>query len=361
MPLSFLETLDGASHEQIQLIQDPSIGFSAILAIHDTRLGPAFGGVRRFPYRNGTEALRDVMRLSRAMTNKCLLTGVMGGGGKVALIDRPGLDLQAVYRRLGEFIQNLGGRYYSGPDVGTGAEELEAMAEVTEFVTLPGPKGPGDLSAATARGVLAGIRAVLRFLARKDRRFPSDPSEGSWEGLRFAVQGFGEVGYKVAEGIVQRGGHVIGAEVQVDRLERAIDNLGIDFTDPGEIFDVPCEVFVPCALGGILHDLSIERLQCRAVAGSANNILASPEHGLQLAGREILVAPDFVINSGALILGANFHLTGNRDQKAAIDKIEERLFRLFEEAEREGKIPTMFADEAAEERLHSLPKRVFFP
>lgn len=361
MPLSFLETLDGASHEQIQLIQDPSIGFSAILAIHDTRLGPAFGGVRRFPYRNGTEALRDVMRLSQAMTNKCLLTGVQGGGGKVALIDRPGLDLRLVYRRLGEFIQNLGGRYYSGPDVGTGEEELAAMAETTEFVTLPGPRGPGDLSAATARGVLAGIRAVLRFLARKDERYPADPGESSWEGLRFAVQGFGEVGYKVAQGILARGGTVVGAEVQRERLEKAIDTLGIDFTDPGEIFDVPCDVFVPCALGGILHDLTVERLKCRAVAGSANNILAGPEHGLQLAGREILVAPDFVINSGALILGANFHLTGNRDQAAAIDKIEERLFRLFEEAEREGKTPTMFADEAAEARLHSLPKRVFFP
>ncbi len=361
MTLTFLEALEGAEHEQVQLLQDPEIDMVAILAIHDTSHGPAFGGIRRYPYRTGAEALRDVLRLSKAMTYKCLMTGIAGGGGKGVLVDRPGLDLAEAYRRIGRFVQNMGGRFYTGPDIGTSDRELAWLSESTRFVTLPGEEGPGDLSTATARGVLAGIRAVLRFLARKDPRLPGDPAASSYEGLRFAVQGLGDVGSKVVRELCAKGAEVCVSEVREEALSPIREELEVEVEDPGRILDRECDVFVPCALGGILHDLASERLRCRAIAGSANNILAKPEHGRLLHDHGILIAPDYVINSGALILGANFHLTGDRDQEEAIDHIEDILFEIFMRSESEGVSTCELADRMAEERLSKNRGAMFFP
>lgn len=356
MPEHFVEALEAADHEQVQVLRDPGIGFVAILAIHSSRLGAAFGGVRRLAYRELADALRDVLELSRTMTLKCALAGLSGGGGKCVILDHPGLDRKAAYRLLGRYVENMRGRFFAGPDVGTGPAELASMAETTSYVTLPGPEGPGDLAAATARGVLAGLRAVVGFL-----RQGSGPAS-DLEGATFTVQGLGGVGFGVARGIREQGGRVFATDEKSALLRRAADELNIEPVDPGGVFDVGCDVLVPCAIGGILHDLTIERIRCRAVAGSANNVLAAPEHAATLHARGILFAPDYLINSGALILGANFHLTGNRDQGAAIDRIGDELFVLLRRAAAEDCPPSEVADRIAERRLRASRRRdPFFP
>jgi leucine dehydrogenase len=361
MSLQFLEALDGAEHEQVQILQEPEIGFYALLAIHDTRNGPAFGGVRRLAYRNGAEALRDVLLLSRAMTYKCLMAGVAGGGGKVVLLDLPETDLEQAYRRIGYHVENMGGRYYTGPDVGTGPRELSWLSQTTGFVTRPDETGPGDLGRATARGVFAGIGALCRQLSTQDKRYPSDPAAMGMAGVRVLVQGLGEAGGELAAMLGEAGASVLAAELKPDVLEWAVDQHGVEPVDPEEVYETECDIFAPCALGGVLHDLTVGRLRCKAIGGSANNILARPEIAHVLQDRGILVAPDFVINSGALILGAGFHLSAEREQGEAIDRIGEELMQLFERAEREGVPPPLLAEQIAEERLGSKTGKPWFP
>jgi leucine dehydrogenase len=181
--------------------------------------------------------------------------------------------------------------------------------------------------------------------------------------MHFAIQGVGGVGFDVARRLRALGARVTAADEDSERIARARDELGVESVSAGRIYDVGCDVFVPCAMGGILHDLTIERLRCQAVAGSANNILAAPRHARSLAERGILVAPDFVINSGALILGANVHLTGVRDQSAAIDRIESELLELFERAARVEITPFELTEHIARERLMAPSRhgRFYFP
>ncbi|MEZ5989220.1 MAG: Glu/Leu/Phe/Val dehydrogenase dimerization domain-containing protein [Planctomycetota bacterium] len=361
MSLAFLEALDGAEHEQIEILQDPAIGFYAIVALHDTSAGPAFGGVRRHRYRNGAEALRDALLLSRAMTYKCVMAGVPGGGGKTVLLDHPELDAEKGYQRLGRFVENLGGRYYTGPDIGTGPRELAWIGATTRFVTRPDATGPGDLGRATARGLFSGIRAVCRHLGPRDARFPTEPDAQGLEGLRVLIQGLGEVGMNLAGMLHEAGARVLAAEVDADRLGQAVDLWGVEPVPHEAALETDCELWAPCALGGLLHDLTVGRLRCAAIAGSANNLLARPEVARMVHDRGVLLAPDYVVNSGALILGANFHLTGDRDQDAAIDRIGDELLTLFERAEREGLPPSELADRIASERLHARRGAPWFP
>ncbi len=358
MPLTFLETLSNADHEQIQFLRDPDLGLFAIVAIHDSQAGPAFGGIRRCVYPHLVDGLRDVLRLSSAMTDKCALAGIPGGGAKAVVLDRADLDRDAAYRLLGRYVENLDGRWFCGPDVGTGARELALIAESTRFVTVPGSDGPGDLATATARGVIAGLEAVAATLQGTER------DKAELGRFSYAIQGLGEVGSLLAHELRERGARVIASDVDDTRLARAIDQDGIEPCASEEILAAACDVFVPCALGGILHDLSIERLRFRAICGSANNILATDDHGDLLAQRGVLVAPDFVVNSGALILGAGYHLFGERDPSAAIDRIGEELLALFARARSEGLAPTRLAVQIAQERraaARSLGAGPFFP
>ncbi|PIE23907.1 MAG: hypothetical protein CSA62_05810 [Planctomycetota bacterium] len=361
MPTELLEAMIGAEHEQVQILQDLDLGMLAFVAIHDTSQGPAFGGVRRFDYRNPREGLADVLRLSQAMSKKCVLAGVAGGGGKVVLFDHPNLDVPGAYRRLGEYVESMGGRYYTGPDVGTGEAELGFLAETTRFVTRPGAEGPGDLSLATARGVMAGLRAVVRYLSRKHPQYSSDPARQGFEGQHFCVQGLGGVGRKVAQQLHAAGARLTLSELDPDLLSATCAELGAEAVQPGSVYGVDCDIFVPCALGGIVHDFSVGRFRCDAIVGSANNVLAGPEYAQVLWDRGILLAPDFITNSGALVLGANYHLTGDRDQDAAIDRIEDALLEIFEKAEYEGEPPHDLADRMAEERLQAAKGAPFFP
>lgn len=342
MKVSVLDALARNGFEEVLAIHDRRSGLRAFLAIHDSSLGPAFGGVRRLAYVDEEHALRDCMRLARAMTWKCSLAGLEAGGAKLVVLDHPELDLPAAYAFIGDLVERLGGRFYTGPDVGTGPEQLAHVAARTRFVTDPGPGGPGELAAATAAGVLAGMQAAVESL----------DGEADWPRRTVVVQGLGEVGARVAGSLRERGARVLAAEADPERAETVADELDLELVDPSHEFEPDCDVFAPCALGGLLHDLTLQRLRCRIVAGGANNVLASPEHGERLHDRGILYAPDFVLNAGALIRGARFHLEGLREPVAEIGaRIGETTRALLAEAQERDEPPVRVAVREAEARV----------
>lgn len=344
MELNILDAMARGGFEEVQALVDRRSGLRGFLALHDTSVGPALGGIRRWAYRSENEALRDVLRLSRAMTHKCALLGLPAGGGKVVLLEREGVDWPGAYRHLGEVVEHLAGRFYTGPDVGTGATELASVAEATEYVTRPDASGPGLLPEATCEGVFAGMAAALEHV----------DGEVDWPRRTVVVQGLGAVGSLLVRRLVGVGARVIGAEVRLERARALEAELGIEVVDPSEEFDLRCDVFAPCALGGILHDLSVPRLDCRVVAGSANNVLAQPEQGDAMHRRGILYAPDFVISAGALVRGHGFHLEGRRVPVEAIgERIGQVLRELLEAAGEARRPPARFAFDRAEELIRA--------
>jgi leucine dehydrogenase len=346
MAIQILDAMAREGFEQVIALHDSRSNLRAFLGIHDSRRGPSFGGIRRWMYLDESQALRDCLRLARAMTYKCALAELSAGGAKLVIADRPDLDLEAAYRHIGQLVQGLGGRFYTGPDVGTGERELAWVARETRYVSDPGPGGPGELAEATCAGVVAGMEAAL---AARD-------GEVDWPRRTVVVQGLGEVGARVARSVASRGARVLAAELEPARAEEVASELGIEMIDPASEFDPPCDIFAPCALGGILHDLSIARLRCRIVAGAANNVLAQALHGDRLHARGILYVPDFVINAGALIRGATFYLHGVR---APVDEIGRRVGRTTAEilraAAEENLPPERVAVREAERRLDREP------
>lgn len=346
MPVHILDAMAREGFEQVVALHDRASGLRAFLGIHDTRRGPAFGGVRRRVYRDEREALLDCLRLARAMTQKCVLADLPAGGAKVVVLGRSGVDAPAGYHYLAEVVEGLGGRFYTGPDMGTGARELGWMAERTRYVTDPGPRGPGQLAEATAEGVFRGIGVCLEHL----------DGAVEWARRTVVVQGLGVVGEQLARRLVDRGARVVGAEIDRVRARRLATELGIELVDPTRELGLHCDVFAPCALGGIVHDLTLERLRCRVVAGGANNVLTRAHHGDRLHERGVLYAPDVVINSGALVRGAIFHLEGRREP---VERIGERVARVLAgvlaEAARTGEPPVRVAEREAARRLEGTP------
>ncbi|MBI5432969.1 MAG: Glu/Leu/Phe/Val dehydrogenase [Planctomycetes bacterium] len=344
MGVHILDAMSREGFEEVVALHDRRSNLRAFLAIHDTSRGPAFGGVRRWAYYDEDQALRDVLRLARAMTYKSALAELDAGGAKLVILDRPDLDVEAGYRFLGDAIERMSGRFYTGPDVGTGAHELGCLAERTRFATDPGPNGPGELAESTVAGVVAGMEAALQLL----------DGAVDWPRRTVVVQGLGEVGAGVARRLVAAGAKVLAAELDAERAASVAAELEVELVDPSREYDPPCDVFAPCALGGILHDLTLTRLHCRVVAGGANNVLARPLHGDRLHELGILYVPDFVINAGALIRGATFHLTGERE---SVDSIGRRVGRIASEilklAAEEGAPPARVAVREAERRIEA--------
>lgn len=346
--MEITELLTG-DYEQIEVLRDEARGVLAFVAVHSTRLGPAFGGIRRWAYRRPAEALADALRLAEAMTLKCAAAGVPGGGGKAVILMHPETDREAAYRLLGRHVEQMRGRYYTGPDVGTEPRDLEVVAEHTRYVARPGPDGPGNLAEPTAIGVFAGIRAVAERLGHADLR-----------GVHVAVQGLGEVGQRLVHLLRDAGARLTLSDVRREAVE-AVAVPGDTIVDAGEIVSVEADVFAPCALGGVVHDLSLATLRARAIAGSANNVLTAPEHGEALFERGVLFAPDFVINSGALIQGALFHLEGRVPPRERIESIGERVGEILDTARERGVPPERIAYEFARERVAGANVERFIP
>ncbi len=342
MATHILDAMAREGFEEVLGVHDAPSGLRAFLAIHDSSAGPAFGGIRRWAYEDEDGALRDSLRLARAMTYKCALANLPAGGAKMVVLDRPDIDVPAAYRAIGDLVERLRGRWYTGPDVGTGVDELRAVSARTRYATDPGADGPGSLVESTVEGVFRGLEAALVHL----------DGEADFPRRVVVVQGLGEVGAGLAKRLTSLGVKVRASDLDHERAERVAGELGIQLVDPATEFDQDCDVFAPCALGGILHDLTIERLRCRIVAGGANNVLARSAHGDRLHERGILFAPDFVLNAGALVRGALFHLEGRREP---VDTIGQRIgattARILARARGEDTAPSRIAIEEAEDVL----------
>jgi leucine dehydrogenase len=334
-------------HEQVVYCHEPSCGYRGIIAIHDTTLGPSLGGTRFWNYASEQEALVDVLRLSRGMTYKAAVAGLNLGGGKAVIIGDPRVaNREAIFRAHGRFIESLGGRYITAEDVGTSEADMEFVHMETGHVSgLPGMSG--DPSPVTAFGTFRGIKAAAR------ERFGSDEVRG----LTVAVQGLGHVGYHLCRFLHGEGASLVVTDIDPERVKRVVDEFGAKAVAPDAIYDAQAEVYAPSALGATLNDETIPRLRATIIAGAANNVLAEERHGDELHERDILYAPDYVINAGGLIsvYGEVMGWTPERAMRQA-SEIYHTLLRLFERAREEG-IPTYrAADKLALDRIESVAR-----
>jgi leucine dehydrogenase len=337
--------LDTYDYGEVHLKLDKATGLRAIVAIHDTRMGPALGGCRFIHYDSDEAALLDALRLARGMTYKAALAGLPHGGGKSVIV-RPQqhFDRVAMFRAFGRFIDDLRGHYITAEDSGTGLEDMEVIRSVTKWVTGVDPShgGSGDPSPFTALGVRRGIEASVEHKLGKS----------ALAGVRVAVQGVGHVGYHLCKELHAAGAKLTVADVDALKAERAHREFGAKVVPLDAIFDVDCDVFAPCALGSALNDSTIPRLKAHIVAGAANNQLAVPRNGDDLHARGILYAPDYAINAGGLVNVAQ-EVVGYDEAKARAGtmKIHDTLAEIFDRSDR-LKAPTYkVADMLVEERL----------
>ena len=341
---------DFDDHEQVVFCCEPTVGLRAIIAIHDTTLGPALGGCRMWPYASEEEAVSDVLRLSRGMTYKSAISGLPLGGGKAVIIGNPRHDkTEALLRAMGRSIDTLQGRYISAEDSGTTVDDVRVMARETAFVAgilekvaEDGGLRSGDPSPATAHGVFTGVRAAAQYrLGRQDLR-----------GLRVAIQGVGNVGYSLARRLHEAGARLWVSDIYPEPVQRAVETCGAIAVAPEEIYAVEADVFSPCALGAVINDDTLPRLNAPIVAGAANNQLAEDRHGHEMRERGILYAPDYVINAGGVI-DIYYERTGYDRERMMrhVEGIHDTLMEIFRRADAQ-RLPTgTVADRMAEERF----------
>jgi leucine dehydrogenase len=324
---------------------DKSTHMQAIVAIHDSRLGPALGGCRFIEYDTDDAAIIDALRLARGMTYKAALAGLAHGGGKSVII-RPKrhFDRVALFRAFGRFLEDLRGHYITAEDSGTGLEDMEIVRTQTKWVTGIDPShgGSGDPSPFTALGVRRGIEACVKFKLGKD----------DLKGVHVAVQGVGHVGYYLCKELHAAGAKLTVADVDKLKSERAKREFGAAVVDIDKIPEVDCDVFAPCALGAGLNDDTIPHLRASIVAGAANNQLAEPRHGDDLYARGILSAPEYAINAGGLVNVAQEILGYDAEKaRARTLKIFDTIFEIAERARRAMTPTDIIANKMVEERL----------
>jgi leucine dehydrogenase len=328
---------------------DKATQLRAIVAIHDSRLGPALGGCRFIEYDTDADALVDALRLARGMTYKAALAGLAHGGGKSVIIrPKQRFDRVALFRAFGRFIADLRGHYITAEDSGTGLEDMEIIRSVTSHVTGIDPShgGSGDPSPFTALGVRRGIEACVKFKLGK----------ATLQGIHVAVQGVGHVGYYLCKELHAAGAKLTVADVDKLKSERARREFGAAVVDIDRVAEVECDVFAPCALGAGLNDSTIPHLRAPIVAGAANNQLAQPRHGDDLQARGILYAPDYAINAGGLVNVAQ-EVKGY-DAKLAREgtlRIYDTIWDICERSKRLGAPTYKVADIMVEEKLAAVP------
>lgn len=340
---------DFADHEQVVFVSDDKSGLKAIIAVHNSNLGPALGGCRMWPYASEEEAVRDVLRLSRGMTYKSAMARLKLGGGKSVIIGNPRTDkTPALLAAFARALEQLNGRYIAAEDSGTSVADMKYMTQFTRHVAgihdKPSDEGTrsGDPSPATAYGTFVGIQTAVKERLGRD----------SLEGLRVAVQGVGNVGFDLARQLGEAGVKLWVTDIHREPLVQAGKELGATVVAPEEIFGLDVDVFAPCALGAILNDSTIPQLKAKIVAGAANNQLAEPRHGLELMKRGILYAPDYVINAGGII--DVYHERIGFERAALIRHIggiRDNLMEVFERAREEERPTAEVADAIAEERF----------
>jgi len=338
------------NHEHLSFFCDPETGLKAIVAIHNTSRGPALGGCRMFPYASDEEALRDVLRLSRGMTYKSALANLDLGGGKSVIIGDPRKQKsEALLEAMGKHLEGLGGQYIAAEDSGTSVPDLKVMARHTKHVAgivehmgFDGQPSNGDPSPTTAYGVFVGLKAAVKHkLGREDLA-----------GLKVAIQGVGNVGFRLAQHLKEAGAELWVYDIHQENMQRAVDELGAHAASAEDILFLPVDVIAPCAMGAVLNDDSIPRLKATVIAGAANNLLQRPDHDQAVKDRNILYAPDFVINAGGII-DVFYERTGGTSEevRAHVEGIGRTLSEIFKRSDSSG-IPTgTVANTLAEERF----------
>ena len=332
-------------HEQVVHVSDRDSGLRAIIAVHNTRLGPSLGGCRMWHYAHEVDALTDVLRLSRGMTYKAAMAGLPLGGGKTVIIgDSATQKSPALFQALGRAIERLNGSYITAEDVGTSPADMLEIRKNTQFVVGldPANGGRGDPSPATALGCFVGIKAAVRaHLGLADLA-----------GLTVAVQGLGHVGYDLARQLNAAGVRLIVSDVNQANVDRAVQQFGAVAVTPDAIYDVAADIYAPCALGATINDRTLDRLTAKIVAGCANNVLARPDHGDRLMERGILYAPDYVINAGGLIkVYSEYAAMPLAEMEQRVLNIGDTLDAVFKKATLDGITPAKAADILAEARI----------
>lgn len=336
--MDFFSPVAEHDHEQIIAVQNRATGLRGFLAIHDTTRGPAFGGVRIKSYASDEAALRDALNLSRAMTYKASLAELPCGGGKTVILLREGMKRAEAFEAFGCMVESLGGRYFCARDVGIADEDLAAIARGTKYVAKEPSPELGDISEHTAIGVAHGLRACLEFAGITGK-------------IRVAIQGVGSVGYLLARILHERGMELIVADVDAARVGAVAKEFGAKVVGADEIIAAECDVLAPCALGGALSPESAPKIRAKIICGSANNMLTGLDVGDALMKRGIVYAPDYLVNAGGLLRGAEFFLMKRKDSSESLARIYGRTLHVLETA-REKKIsPARAADEIAESRL----------
>jgi leucine dehydrogenase len=343
--------IDKLGHEQVVFCQDRETGLKAIIAVHSSILGPALGGTRFWNYKNEAEALRDVLRLSRGMSYKNSISGIHLGGGKAVIIGDPAkLSSEAFWRRYGQFVNSLNGKYYTAEDVGTSTADMEYVSLETKYVAGKPDYlgGGGDPSPFTAYGVYLGMKAAAKKAWGND----------SLVGKKVLVEGVGNVGTYLTERLVEEGAIVYVCDLNEAKLKALANRLPVNVVAPGIAYDLDIDIYAPCAMGATLDTANIERLNCQVIAGAANNQLEDElEHGKMLIDKGIVYAPDFLINAGGVI-NCYMELGGyNRDRAmVGTERIYDRTLEIFAKAEAEGLTPHFAALKLAEERIASIAK-----
>ena len=348
--MDILKYMEQHGHEQLVVCSEPSVGLRGFIAIHDTTLGPAVGGVRIWSHQTEAEAIMDVLRLSKAMSYKSAAAGLPLGGGKALIMADPRKEkTEALLRAYARYLDTLGGRYITTTDVGSTTRDLECIALETKYVAgLPTSSGgSGDTSLQTGLGIYMGMKACAKAVWGSD----------SLSGRTVAMQGFGKVAYYTAKHLQKQGANLVVSDIYEGALDNARE-LGATIVEPDDIYDVPCDVFSPCALGGVLNSRTIPRLKCRMVAGGANNQLLEEGDGTTLHERGILYAPDYIINAGGIInisceIGSPYREDRAREMTERIYETMERVLHIASRDE----IPTaQAADMLAEERINSVKR-----
>ena len=332
-------------HEEVIFCHNKDVGLKAIIAIHNTTLGPALGGTRMWPYASEEAALTDVLRLSKGMTYKAATAGLNLGGGKAVIIGDPKTQkTEGMFRAFGAFINSLNGKYITAEDVGTSVRDMEYVFMETPYVTgiPPAFGGSGDPSPYTAHGVLMGIKATVQEkFGKKDLA-----------GIRVAVQGLGSVGSHLVQYLVKEGAQITVADIDKEKVATISQKFNVRTLDPEQIVTSECDVFAPCALGAIINDKTLPNLKCKIIAGGANNQLAEIRHADHLREMGILYAPDYVINAGGL-MNVFVELEGYSAERAHDKTVQvfDNLMRVFAMAKEENISTQKAADRVAEKRL----------
>ncbi|MCY0900364.1 MAG: leucine dehydrogenase [Firmicutes bacterium] len=345
--MNIFEQMAKYGHEELVFWYDQTTGLKAIVAIHNTTLGPALGGCRMWPYASEEDAITDALRLSRGMTYKNAAMGLDLGGGKSVIWADSRVDKnEALLRAFGRLIESLQGRYLTAEDVGMTAADMAVVARETRFVGGL-QETSGDPSPATALGVMEGMKAAAEWVW----------GSADLKGRHVAIQGMGHVGFLLAQYLHEEGANLTVTDIHPEDCREAAERLGARWVEPDAIYAVDADIFAPCALGAVLNDETIPKLKVRIVAGSANNQLKEPRHGLELMKRHIVYVPDYVINGGGVINVADELGPGGYHRERAYQRVRligRQVAEILQRSKSEHFTTEEAADHLAEHRLHVL-------